>query len=159
MTTLTSVGLDNNDAVYLIGVENNKWVINSASNTNALTLSNQYTIGEGVTSVSGSYIVSSSVTENAGQYTYTINVIDSESNTLLVSGSHTGVSKNGVTSGYFGGTNVMLGFGGHFGDGESPHAVGEYSNVKIYNAVIPEPTTATLSLLALCGLAARRRRK
>jgi hypothetical protein len=26
-------------------------------------------------------------------------------------------------------------------------------------AIIPEPTTATLSLLALCGLAARRRRK
>lgn len=30
---------------------------------------------------------------------------------------------------------------------------------SIAGAVIPEPTTATLSLLALCGLAARRRRK
>lgn len=30
---------------------------------------------------------------------------------------------------------------------------------SLYNSVIPEPTTATLSLLALAGLAARRRRK
>ena len=40
-------------------------------------------------------------------------------------------------------------------------AVGGVSGVRLYNAVIPvpEPTTATLSLLALAGLAARRRRK
>ena len=33
------------------------------------------------------------------------------------------------------------------------------NKVKLVGKVIPEPTTATLSLLALCGLAARRRRK
>ena len=33
------------------------------------------------------------------------------------------------------------------------------SNLKIITNTIPEPTTATLSLLALAGLAARRRRK
>ena len=37
------------------------------------------------------------------------------------------------------------------------------SNITVYSAnlskIVPEPTTATLSLLALCGLAARRRRK
>jgi len=39
---------------------------------------------------------------------------------------------------------------------------GEISNIALYkleDRLIPEPTTATLSLLALCGLAARRRRK
>lgn len=33
------------------------------------------------------------------------------------------------------------------------------SKAEVKNLTIPEPTTATLSLLALCGLAARRRRK
>ncbi len=33
------------------------------------------------------------------------------------------------------------------------------TSTKAITGVIPEPTTATLSLLALCGLAARRRRK
>ncbi len=38
--------------------------------------------------------------------------------------------------------------------------IGGISSVKVYNTVtIPEPATATLSLLALAGLAARRRRK
>jgi hypothetical protein len=32
-------------------------------------------------------------------------------------------------------------------------------NVTFVTKAIPEPTTATLSLLALCGLAMRRRRK
>lgn len=42
-------------------------------------------------------------------------------------------------------------FGGALGDNTS--------NLKVTYAPIPEPTTATLSLLALAGLAARRRRK
>ena len=33
------------------------------------------------------------------------------------------------------------------------------SGIKVSYVLVPEPTTATLSLLALCGLAARRRRK
>ena len=36
---------------------------------------------------------------------------------------------------------------------------GDVDAIKGYMKSIPEPTTATLSLLALCGLAARRRRK
>lgn len=38
----------------------------------------------------------------------------------------------------------------------------KYSNIQLWKVtdnLIPEPATATLSLLALCGLAARRRRK
>ena len=44
-----------------------------------------------------------------------------------------------------------------FGDGMNA----TFSNVEFHRGAImvPEPTTATLSLLALCGLAARRRRK
>lgn len=44
---------------------------------------------------------------------------------------------------------------------EHEGAKGGIANVTVYNGVVsvPEPTTATLSLLALAGLAARRRRK
>lgn len=47
------------------------------------------------------------------------------------------------------------------GDGAQPHK-NLFSNItvsRLADNVIPEPTTATLSLLALAGLAARRRRK
>ncbi len=47
------------------------------------------------------------------------------------------------------------------GNSSSPHIV-SFSNIKVSQLadnVIPEPATATLSLLALAGLAARRRRK
>ena len=43
-------------------------------------------------------------------------------------------------------------------DGASNYYLG-YNGTKVFAGVIPEPTTATLSLLALAGLAARRRRK
>ena len=36
---------------------------------------------------------------------------------------------------------------------------GNVSKYMLYFTAVPEPSTATLSLLALCGLAARRRRK
>ena len=39
------------------------------------------------------------------------------------------------------------------------YATAEQAWTLTKDAVIPEPTTATLSLLALCGLAARRRRR
>ena len=43
---------------------------------------------------------------------------------------------------------------------ESTYTVqGSTNTVKIVARAVPEPATATLSLLALCGLAARRRRK
>lgn len=57
---------------------------------------------------------------------------------------------------------------GYFGD-SSKGASTNFDNILIYNRaltstevkalIVPEPTTATLSLLALAGLAARRRRK
>ena len=44
---------------------------------------------------------------------------------------------------------------GEFGIGQA----GWDSPIIVYGKAIPEPATATLSLLALAGLAARRRRK
>ena len=57
-------------------------------------------------------------------------------------------------------------FGSQIGDGRGSNSV-TVDNIYLWNralsatevAMIPEPTTATLSLLALAGLAARRRRK
>ena len=43
--------------------------------------------------------------------------------------------------------------------GEHDGVVGTITSASLYNIAIPEPGTATLSLLALAGLAARRRRK
>ena len=44
--------------------------------------------------------------------------------------------------------------------GDSAHCnIGTLSNIKLTANLVPEPTTATLSLLALAGLASRRRRK
>ena len=44
-------------------------------------------------------------------------------------------------------------------DGETKEMAVAYNNGAVVTTTIPEPTTATLSLLALAGLAARRRRK
>ncbi len=60
-------------------------------------------------------------------------------------------------------SNMWFSFGGSMQQDEKAPAT--FSNVKFYSgtltpsSAIPEPTTATLSLLALAGLAARRRRK
>ena len=51
-----------------------------------------------------------------------------------------------------------IGKAGYYWIAEEGNKWGEYS-VKLRATTIPEPTTATLSLLALAGLAARRRRR
>ncbi len=43
-------------------------------------------------------------------------------------------------------------------DQEHAGVAGTYSHIELYRGVVPEPATATLSLLALAGLAARRKR-
>ena len=67
------------------------------------------------------------------------------------------------TSGYAAGFGLngttglkYIELGGSNGTADSGQ-FGTVSSLSLY--VVPEPTTATLSLLALCGLAARRRRK
>ena len=46
-----------------------------------------------------------------------------------------------------------------YGDGANNTTDVVYSNLALSTAIVPEPATATLSLLALAGLASRRRRK
>ena len=85
---------------------------------------------------------------NQVQGTYHVNVY--EGDTLVYSASY-GNETNKIG---FGQTyDPYIGFGA--GVNGAGAATVTYSNVKL----IPEPTTATLSLLALAGLAARRRRK
>lgn len=62
-----------------------------------------------------------------------------------------------IGDGYLTQTIEKFAIGGRIGG-----KAGNNANVTVYGAslsIIPEPTTATLSLLALAGLAARRRRK
>lgn len=56
------------------------------------------------------------------------------------------------------GTSYNLKIHVESGDAQQGMFVG-IGNITMNGQVVPEPTTATLSLLALCGLAARRRRK
>ena len=52
-----------------------------------------------------------------------------------------------------------IGQAGYYGVKVETDKTTNAATVKLIAKAIPEPTTATLSLLALCGLAARRRRK
>ncbi|MBQ7022162.1 MAG: PEP-CTERM sorting domain-containing protein [Akkermansia sp.] len=52
-------------------------------------------------------------------------------------------------------TKLVISYAGDTGHSD----VGNISEIKLIANLVPEPTTATLSLLALAGLAARRRRK
>ncbi|MBQ2813806.1 MAG: LamG domain-containing protein [Akkermansia sp.] len=105
----------------------------------------------------------------------TITIVGDDSVTagikLYVEGSHVGsLDMTGASN--WNGTNVKaFQFGSVYSPFDFPKLTGnaEIDNLLVYNRAftaaevkaltIPEPTTATLSLLALAGLAARRRRK
>ncbi len=98
--------------------------------------------------------------EAGGTYTITLTKIGTDV-TLAVDGVTTGVGTLADSvSGNI--TDLMLGGNqaGYYKINEIVHSA-SYSliTVKPETPSIPEPTTATLSLLALAGLAARRRRK
>lgn len=145
LSYLTSVGQDPGyGQVYgfRIGINaQNKWTIDTEGYS-ALTLNVQTDAG---ISGSGYYCISSEMTA-AGDYTLSVY----ENGNLIVQG--TGKPTFGNPQ------NFKLSFGGAFGI-DGTNMVGTFSNVALYNQIIPEPATATLSLLALAGLAARRRRR
>ena len=58
-----------------------------------------------------------------------------------------------------GGTATANAYNGNMNGYNDSMNYGVNPGVKIADNVVPEPATATLSLLALAGLAARRRRK
>ncbi len=138
----TSVG-ENGSTTYSfrIGIdEESNWTITTAGYS-AVTLTHQTAASA---SGSGSYLVTSSLADGV----YTLSLY--ENNTLIVQG------QGEYTFGQSG--NFKVAFGGCFGTTDNA-MIGTFSNVSLYNAIIPEPSTATLSLFALAGLAARRRRK
>ena len=139
----TSVGEDSlyNTYSFRIGIdENSNWTI-TTSGYDAITLTHQTAASA---SGSSSYLVTSSLTDGV----YTLSLY--ENNTLIVQGQgEYGFGQPG---------NFKIAFGGCFGTTDNAMA-GTFSDISLYNAIIPEPATATLSLLALAGLAARRRRK
>ncbi len=102
------------------------------------------------------------VTLSATEWTTVTLVSDLENDTFSV-------YVNGEEKASFEGWTIEAGLGGvqfgkAFGGTSNRPVVGtvEVNNIAIYNSAVysvPEPATATLSLLALAGLAARRRRK
>lgn len=150
---LTTIGIyDGGTAnrAYRFAIVNDEWTIQAGPNNGAdyaLTLTT--TTAVTATSGSASYLVTSEVGDNGK---VTLNMY--ENGTLIVSG----YCDNGYTSGGYGLNMYKIGLGGCTGTADNAMAT-TFSNVKLYNQVIPEPTAATLSLLALAGLAVRRRRK
>ena len=95
------------------------------------------------TEFSYTVFTSTNMAQNDGTWNASgVTVTDAQGNTLQYT---TDESKIG-TSGYYWLESTYTG-------------QGSANTLKIVAMSVPEPTTATLSLLALCGLAARRRRK
>ena len=92
------------------------------------------------------FTLSSTAADNKYMMQGTNGVATYSNGTLDFDGSTTG-SKSGLQ--YLKGDSLNI------NTGQTQHA----PNVTFVTKAIPEPTTATLSLLALCGLAMRRRRK
>ena len=105
-----------------------------------------------------------SVTLTTGEaHTALLYVVDGAV-TLTIDGAV--AAKATLNTGYYTPSTVIdnMLIGGHTGNNNGPVANHGWnmdvtvSSLSMYK-VVPEPATATLSLLALCGLAARRRRK
>ena len=112
------------------------------------------------------------VTPESGTWYHLAYAYDASANSveLFINGA----SKGSVTLGNYSSpaNTIMIGASGNLADamqkfdGQIAHlqiitgeALGADAVVQYASNIIPEPTTATLSLLALCGLAARRRRR
>ena len=81
----------------------------------------------------------------AGAVTVYVNGVKAAVGTMAAANRHTNTTIKAAT--------MLNGVAEHKG------VMGGVTGAKFYAGVVPEPTTATLSLLALAGLAARRRRK
>ncbi len=82
--------------------------------------------------------------DEAGAVTVYVNGIKAAEGTMSAANRHTNTTIKAAT--------MLNGVAEHKG------VLGGVASASFYAGVIPEPTTATLSLLALAGLAARRRR-
>ena len=144
----------------------------------SITMSNDSTTGK--STVSAQFL---GIPENAVSKTLTLSSTDWTTLTLVgyesatventlcldfyVNGDLVGTSTNASATNFVDETinNMQFGYFGNSGNGASTN----FDNILVYsralnaaevkNLTVPEPTVATLSLLALAGLAARRRRK
>ena len=112
---------------------------------NALTMGSTLTLNEGMT-LSGALVSTIKGMSDDGTVDLFTGV-----DTLYLGNSTTASGALDATSGV--NLDTYFAF-----EGASKYYLG-YSGGNVFAGVIPEPTTATLSLLALAGLAARRRRK
>ena len=101
--------------------------------------------------------------------TLTLTIKDTEVN-YYVNGNSIGVSTFNTTGGDLTASKITtLSLGSWVGTTENSRSSAKFYDLAVYNGamtatevkalMVPEPTTATLSLLALAGLAARRRRR
>ena len=140
---------------------NSKWpVLAELSGGNGSLRFGPYTEVNNAFYVDGSLdknAVSTPLTLTPGKHTATVTVYEGTV-TLKLDGvvAQTGTLNENRTGNI---NNITLGgnSGGDYRMAEHVHSISAYTVVA--TPAVPEPTTATLSLLALAGLAARRRRK
>lgn len=128
-----------NDTTFNTWTTGNNWVTAGSDKTNAITLSfvaneaNEYYGFYNKGEAAGT-IVGGTFTISAGENSVSFDIDQDLTHTSLTSGSSNLWTNGGAEKMY----NITV--------------------QKLDNKIIPEPASATLSLLALCGLAARRRR-
>ena len=131
------------------------YAFGSTNNSGAVANITSYTalkdgVGENANNVT--FVVNSGSTVNTNDVTFTVayNTTSSQFVGTLAYDGHTAKIDLGET---FSVNAITATF-----DGASAF-VGHVNDIQLKVTTVPEPTTATLSLLALAGLAARRRRK
>ena len=123
--------------------------LNQNKSNNVLTVGS-YTADDSAVAITLQFVkyVDEAGADLSGEFTLTVGdasatyVVENFDNTVFNKGSNNNVWTNGGAEKLY---NISLATAGCVTIASSP--------------VVPEPATATLSLLALCGLAARRRRK
>ncbi len=153
------------------GVQNDNHALQLHHTGNGLALYNGKAYGH--VSAAGSYTELISDTDCLGSFSsmtewVNITIVSDVTNSTLslyVDGEKVGsytdwAPRAGVAGDDYSLTGLSFGRNSSAASNRLFNADVQINNIKIYNtASVPEPTTATLSLLALAGLAARRRRK
>lgn len=134
---------------------------NADINYGSLTLSVTGKTGEGTTATSSKFTIDSSQGTSvfrAVTWTFNSPLVFTMNDTLSLEFTHKATGNPGAFG--MGGFAQETGYtyGGN-NKGLTSSGTDYYNFFRLGANVIPEPTTATLSLLALVGLAARRRRK
>ena len=128
----------------------NGYVFAATNRTDALQLTAGATLQDGVPTGGATTTISGTIAWDGDSYALTLGT-SAVSDTITYDLGLTSVDVRKLV--------VVLEGGDNGNNGEGWDKTPSVTNLTITGNVIPEPTTATLSLLALAGLAARRRRK